>query len=82
MDKEVRCGEHCYFSSDSCIHCQSAKAFLTENGFEFLDKNVNSNPEARKELVDKGYRGVPVIIIDGVEIVGFDKDKISNLLKI
>ena len=70
------------FSSDTCPHCQAAKRYLSEIGFKFTEKNVNTDSDARKELISKGYRGVPVFIIDGVDIVGFDKEKINQLLKI
>jgi glutaredoxin len=37
--------------------------------------------EARKELMAKGYMGVPVLIIGDEEIVGFDKEKIDKAIE-
>ncbi len=45
-----------------------------------LKKNVQTDKDARKELMEMGHMGVPVLVIDGEEIVGFDKDKIDELL--
>lgn len=70
------------YSSDTCPHCDAAKRYLKEKGFTYLEKNVQTDQNSRKELIDKGYRGVPVIIIDDVEIVGFDKVRINEILKI
>jgi glutaredoxin-like YruB-family protein len=70
------------YTSSTCPHCQSAKKYFLSKGYKFDDKNVQENREYRKELLDKGYRGVPIIIIDEVEIVGFDKEKIDQLLKV
>lgn len=68
------------YSSNTCPYCVSAKEYLTEKGVEFEEKNVQTNPEARQELMKMGHMGVPVLLIDGEEIVGFDKPKIDAAL--
>jgi glutaredoxin-like YruB-family protein len=68
------------YSSSTCPHCVSAKNYLTEKGVEYIEKNVSTDMTARNELIKKGYMGVPVIIVDGEEIVGFDKAKLEELL--
>lgn len=68
------------YSSDTCPYCVAAKNFLTENGFEYEERNINQNEQFRNELVEKGYRGVPVIIVDDEEIAGFDQRKLQELL--
>lgn len=69
------------YSSNTCPHCVTAKQYMKDNGIEFTEKNVSTDSEARKELMSKGYMGVPVIIIGEEEIVGFNKEKIDELLK-
>lgn len=68
------------FTSNTCPHCTTAKEYLSENNIEFEEKNVQTDPEARKELVKRKIMGVPAIFIDDEVIVGFDKDKIDELL--
>lgn len=68
------------YSSDSCTYCVQAKNFLKENNIEFVEKNVSTDMEARRDLMSKGHMGVPVIYVDDVEIVGFDKNKLVELL--
>ncbi|RKD31332.1 glutaredoxin family protein [Thermohalobacter berrensis] len=68
------------YTSNTCPYCTMAKEYLTEKGVNYIEKNVNEDPEARRELIQKGYRGVPVIIIGGEEIPGFDKERIDSLL--
>lgn len=68
------------FSSNSCPYCVSAKDYLKEKGVEFEEKNIQEDKVARKELMDRGHMGVPVILIDEEEVVGFDKPKIDSLL--
>ena len=71
------------YSTDFCSYCHLAKDFLKENKIEFEDVNVQQDQSRAKEMVEKsGQQGVPVIDIDGKIIVGFDKDKIKELLGI
>ncbi|MBC2580752.1 glutaredoxin family protein [Clostridium sp. DJ247] len=68
------------YTSNTCGYCHAAKEYFDENRVEYTEHNISSNPEARKELMKKGYMSVPVIVIDGEEILGFDKPKVSSLL--
>lgn len=54
--------------------------YLEEKGIDYTEKNVQTDNEARQELMAMGHMGVPVLVIDGEEIVGFDKDKIDELI--
>ena len=74
MDKVI------IYSSNTCPYCTTAKSYLEEKGIEYLEKNVQTDKDARKELMAMGHMGVPVIVIDGEEIVGFDKNKIEEML--
>jgi glutaredoxin len=57
-----------------------AKAFLSEHNVPFVEKNVQTDMDARAEMVKKsGQLGVPVIDIDGTALVGFDKGRIAEL---
>ncbi|MGO1470213.1 MAG: glutaredoxin family protein [Tissierella sp.] len=65
------------YTSSTCPYCTLAKEYLEEKGAEYTEKNVQKDPEARKELMAMGHMGVPVVVIDEEEIVGFDKNKID-----
>ncbi len=69
------------YTSSTCPYCISTKEYLNDKGVEYTEKNVQTDKEARKELMDMGHMGVPVLVIDGEEVVGFDKQKIDDLLK-
>ncbi|KPJ71633.1 glutaredoxin [Parcubacteria bacterium DG_74_3] len=71
------------FSTPSCPFCVSLKHFLKEHNIEFEEFNVAEDKKAREEMIQKsGQMGVPVIEIDEKFVVGFDKEKISQLLGI
>jgi glutaredoxin len=60
-----------------------AKDFFDANKVKYTDYNVATDIEKRKEMVEKsGQMGVPVITIGSDLIVGFDEDKLKELLAI
>lgn len=70
------------YSSDTCPYCTAVKGFLQENNIEFEEANVSRDDVARNELIQKGYRGVPVIVIGDEEVVGFDQPRLKELLNL
>ena len=68
------------YTSSTCVHCKAAKNFFNENNIEYTEKNVDKDRQALDYLVEKGYRGVPVINIDGEDMVGFNKETVSQKL--
>jgi len=71
------------YSTSTCPYCLTLKEFLKEKNIEFEAIDVSQNKEALDEMVKKsGQMGVPVLDIDGQIVVGFDKEKISELLNI
>ncbi len=71
------------FSTPSCPYCLTLKEYLKGQGVVFEDIDVSQDKNALDEMVEKsGQLGVPVVDIDGEIIVGFDKEKINQLLNI
>lgn len=71
------------YSTPSCPYCSTLKQFLKDNNIDFEDIDVSSDENAANEMVKKsGQMGVPVADINGEIVVGFDKEKIKQLLKI
>ncbi len=71
------------YGTDSCPWCHKAKDWLKENDIEFEDINVGEDQKAAEEMVEKsGQRGVPVIDVDGKIVIGFNEDKLKELLGI
>lgn len=68
------------FSSDTCIKCVEVKKYLKEKNIEYIEYNISRNEEARRNLVKLGYMSVPVLLIDGNHVLGFDIDRINQLL--
>ena len=56
------------YTSDTCIQCKKAKEYLQNNNVEFIEYNISSNQEYKRELIKKGYLSVPVIVVEGQDI--------------
>jgi len=71
------------YTSAVCPYCVTLKQYLKEHNIDFEEIDVSSDRKAQEEMIKKsGQMGVPVVDINGEIIVGFDKEKISNLLEI
>lgn len=71
------------YSTPTCVYCNMAKKFFTDNNVQYTEHDVASDLDKRKEMIDKtGQMGVPVIDLDGEIIVGFDEEKIKTKLGI
>ena len=70
------------YTTPTCHFCHAAKEYFTGKGLSFTEYDVESNLEKRKEMIEKtGQLGVPVIVIDKVEVViGFDQPTLARLL--
>ena len=71
------------YSTPTCPWCKKAKKYLNSINVDFTDVNVESDVEGRNEMMKLSKQSaVPVINIDGQIILGFDKDKIDEALKL
>lgn len=68
------------YTSNTCGYCHAAMKFLDSMSVKYTEKNVSVDADARKELIKKGFMGVPVIMIDDEVVQGFDKVKLQELL--
>ena len=71
------------YSTPTCHFCQMTKEFLKEKNIDYTDYNVAEDAEKREEMIEKsGQMGVPVIYVGDEMIIGFDKDRLVELLDI
>ncbi len=69
------------YSTPTCPYCIRAKKYLSDKGIVFENIDVSADEEALKQMVDvSGQMGVPVLVIDGEVIVGFDQARIDQKL--
>lgn len=70
------------YSTPTCPYCSMAKKYLDSKNIKYEEYDVSSDKNAASEMINKsGQRGVPVLDIDGNIVIGFDKDKIDDLIQ-
>jgi glutaredoxin 3 len=70
------------YSTRSCPYCQKARAYFDRIGQEYVDKDVESDDDARDELMSltHGNRGVPVIVVGDDMIQGWSQTRVEQML--
>lgn len=70
------------YSTPVCHFCEAAKDFFKENDVAYTEHDVAADANKRQEMIDMtGQMGVPVIRIGDDVVIGFDEDKVKELLK-
>jgi glutaredoxin-like YruB-family protein len=71
------------YSSPDCMYCYTVKGYLEDNGFEYEEINIYDDTQAYENMKKvSGQKNVPVTVIDGEVIVGWDKEKFKAILEI
>jgi glutaredoxin 3 len=69
------------YTTPACGYCRQAKSFLNEVGVSYKEYDVSRDRAAAEEMVNlTGQMGVPVIVIDNQPVIGFDRNRIRELL--
>lgn len=69
------------YSSPTCGYCTMAKKFLNERGVKFTEYDVSADRAAAEDIIRlTGQVGVPVIVVDGEVVIGFDRARLEQLL--
>lgn len=71
------------YSTPTCSWCNTLKAWLRRNNIPFTDMDVSRDEHAAQELVRRtGQQGVPQTDINGQVVVGFNEQRLKELLEI
>lgn len=79
MASRKRAKQVVLYTTANCAHCRRAKDFLREQGIAFREMDVGRGERARKELQRLGARGVPVLLVGGERMDGFDAKRFLAL---
>jgi len=71
------------YSTSTCPWCDRVKEFLKKHKIKFEEADVGDNVEAAREMIEKtGQMSVPVIEIGNEIVIGFNEEKLKELLHI
>jgi glutaredoxin 3 len=69
------------YTAPACGFCHQVKAYLRQRGIPFTEHDVSRDRAAAMQMIQlSGQQGVPVVVIDGQVVVGFDRPRIDQLL--
>lgn len=69
------------YSTPTCHWCRVVKEFLLQKGVGYTEKDVAADAVARDEMLRlTGRMAVPAITIDSEVVLGFDKQRLEQLL--
>jgi mycoredoxin len=68
------------YSTSWCGACKKAKRWLSENGVSFTEIDVERSNEGRRRFEALGGRGVPLIVIRGKVLKGFNPIEMQRLI--
>ena len=74
------------YGAEWCSACHDAARYLRRKGVAYIEKDIEKEPEAAREMQEKlasrGLRGgsIPVIDVRGKVMVGFDPEQIDAAL--
>ncbi len=70
------------YTTSWCGWCKKTRAWLDTKGIDYENRDVEENAAWAEEIHDlTGSGGVPVIVIDGEVIKGFDQAQMEKLLR-
>ena len=68
------------YSQPGWHFCNTEKAWLSEHGIEFTERNIIEDETALKELQELGVQATPATLIDGELVIGFAHKKLETIL--
>ncbi|MDP4551376.1 glutaredoxin domain-containing protein [Alkalihalobacillus macyae] len=71
------------YTQPACPPCEFVKNYFKMHEITYELLNIKENTAARNELINEHQSmSTPTIVIDGEVIIGFEKERIDELLEI
>ncbi len=71
------------YSTPTCVYCKTLKEYFGSKNIAFQEVDVSENEkELEKMVAISGQMGVPVVDIEGEVVIGFDRERIDQILKL
>jgi glutaredoxin len=62
------------------MFCGKVKEFLSQKGVQFIEREVTKDRDALNELKKMGIMTTPVTVINGEKVIGYDIERLEQLL--
>ena len=78
----VRPAEVTIYTTPTCPWCHKAKAWFRDKKIRYKEVDVTTDKRGVEEMVRiSGQTGVPVIVVGGEVIVGFNQNRLNEIFK-
>lgn len=67
------------YTKNNCMACRATKKLLKTQNIQYVEINIDTDSIARQELVNDGWKTMPVIKTKETSWSGFQPDRIRNL---
>ena len=74
-------GQVILYSTAWCGYCEKARQLMNENDIAFYEYDIEKSDEGREQHKKLGGKGVPVLLIEGDVVKGYDPSRILSLAK-
>jgi glutaredoxin-like YruB-family protein len=68
------------YTTQWCPACKAAKQYFQQRGISYDEIDVEASPENGQKFQSLGGSSVPLIIVNGESMAGFDKARLDQLL--
>jgi glutaredoxin len=68
------------YTNVGCLACHLAKAFFKRHKINFVERNLGEDPRASDQLINLGFRAIPVVCIGNKTLAGFSASKLRRML--
>lgn len=66
------------YSTSWCPSCKKTRAYLKQQGIPYVEFDIEKSSVAYKEHKSLGGRGVPLLLVNGILIQGYDPVALSR----
>lgn len=73
-------GEVILYATSWCGYCAKARKFLNKHDIAFYEYDIEKSTEGRAQYDSLGGRGVPMLLVNGTVIKGYNQAKIIEAL--
>ena len=69
------------YTDPACPHCRQLKEYLDRCGVPYRDRDVTRDEAAAQELMRLNAPGVPVTVVNGEVLIGFNQARLDEALR-
>lgn len=76
---EAHGGKAIIYVTEWCGYCKKTKELLNENNIPYYEYDIEKSKEGNRQHKELGGKGIPVLLINGEVIKGYNASKILEL---